>query len=105
MKTRKAKRSYWTAHIKAWNSSGLSQAEYCRINHLSSKSFTYWKRKVTELSSTTSLIPVHVLQNPRENVHPSNHLIIRFENQLAIEVPADFDPSTLTKVVEVLRRF
>ncbi len=41
----KKKRKLWQAHIKAWSESSMTQAEYCRQNELSIKSFGYWKRK------------------------------------------------------------
>ncbi len=103
MKTRKAKRSYWSAHIKAWNSSGLSQAEYCRVYHLRSNSFTYWKRRFKEIASPHGLIPVQVLQETQPPELSSTHLTIRVGNTLSIEVPDGFDASTLARVMEVLR--
>ena len=32
-------------HIESWQRSGLSQAEYCRLNSLRLKNFWYWKKR------------------------------------------------------------
>ena len=103
MKTRKAKRSYWSAHIKAWKSSGLSQAEYCRVYNLKSNAFTYWKGRFKEITNPHGLIPVQLLEETQLPELPSPHLIIRMGNTLSIEVPDGFDASTLAKVMEILK--
>ncbi|MEC4684227.1 MAG: hypothetical protein VST71_00635 [Nitrospirota bacterium] len=35
------KEEYWKGHIREWSRGGMSQAEYCRRQKLSPKSFTY----------------------------------------------------------------
>lgn len=35
----------WLKHIEAWKQSELTQAQYCRMHSISTKSFYYWKRK------------------------------------------------------------
>jgi transposase-like protein len=46
-------------HIEAWQTSGMSQAAYCREHGLNTKTFSNWVRKhradhVLELPSTVS---------------------------------------------------
>ena len=36
----------WQCHISAWESSGISQREYCRQHSLALSTFGYWKRKL-----------------------------------------------------------
>jgi len=36
---------FWQNHIAQWQSSGLSQASYCRQQALLTHQFSYWKRK------------------------------------------------------------
>lgn len=36
---------FWSDHIQAWQSSGLSQSAYCREHDLCSQKLSYWKRK------------------------------------------------------------
>jgi hypothetical protein len=42
--------SYWHDHLKSWEKSGLSQAEYCRRHDLKYCHFHYWKRKLRKPS-------------------------------------------------------
>ena len=39
------KGQYWQEHIESWKRSGLSQAEYCRLNSLRLKNFWYRKKQ------------------------------------------------------------
>ena len=58
----------WRAHIEAWQSSGLSQAAYCRQHHLNSRTFT---ARLSEYRKGNAegkpvLIPVNVTEEPKE---------------------------------------
>ena len=55
----KQKRKYWKRHIEEWRRTGSSQAEYCRGQKLSAKSFTYWKSRFRQ-KSAVSFVPVEV---------------------------------------------
>ncbi|WP_445013420.1 IS66 family insertion sequence element accessory protein TnpA [Maridesulfovibrio hydrothermalis] len=41
-----SKKCNWKKHINAWENSGVSQAEYCRKNGISVKTFGYHKRRM-----------------------------------------------------------
>jgi len=45
-----ARRRFWTGHLQGWKQSGLSQAEYCRRQHLSAATFGWWKTRLTALT-------------------------------------------------------
>ena len=47
---------FWQNHIAQWQSSGLSQAKYCRQNKLASHQLSYWKCKL--LANTLTVPPV-----------------------------------------------
>jgi len=40
-----SRKLFWSDHIQAWQSSGLSQSAYCREHDLCSQKLSYWKRK------------------------------------------------------------
>jgi len=59
--------SDWPAHIKAWKTSGLSQAAYCRQHDLCEQRLSYWKHKLLDSRSGSigqaaggNLVPVHL---------------------------------------------
>ena len=100
------KRKKWKNHIKQWESSGLSQAEYCRKYKLSDKSFYYWKRRLKSAGKTISFlqIPDSAFQETiPDKIHLNNSLKILIHNGLQIEINDNFNPETLKKAVEVLR--
>lgn len=37
---------FWQKHIHSWKKSGLSQADYCQANELSTSNFSKWKKKI-----------------------------------------------------------
>ena len=41
----KTANTFWQNHVGQWQSSGLSQAKYCRQHKLTSHQFSYWKGK------------------------------------------------------------
>ncbi len=43
---KKEKNDFWKQHINSWKTSGLSQAEYCSVNNLSTSNFSKWKKKI-----------------------------------------------------------
>jgi len=38
---------FWERHLRAWQQSGLSQAQYCRRHHLSAPAFGWWKGRLS----------------------------------------------------------
>jgi hypothetical protein len=88
-----AKKRIWEDHLREWRSSGLSQAEYCRRNGLSVKSFGYHKR--THASTAVSLIevPMPVRSGP---------LHLHIGQLYRIEIERGFDAQTLHQILLVL---
>jgi len=58
------RRGFWEQHLREWKSSGVSQAEFCRRNKLSLKSFVYWKKRQKSTSSPVCLVEVPVQMQP-----------------------------------------
>ena len=58
--------SKWRHHIEAWESSGLSQADYCVEQQINVRTFTARLSDYRKLPATVSpaLIPVQVEQAP-----------------------------------------
>ncbi len=38
---------FWLEHLRRWKQSGLSQAQYCRQQHLSAQAFGWWKGRLS----------------------------------------------------------
>ena len=90
----------WQAHMKAWQQSGLSGKEYCRQYQLSYYAFIYWKKKLDRLPPpSVELVPL-----PARMHHASRGNAIKVEvgGRFKVEIPDDFTPGTLSKVIATL---
>jgi len=103
---RERKRRDWNTHITSWQTSRLSQTEYCRRHELKFHQFVYWRRKF----ASTPAIPISLVQVPAAAVaraagfgSRSSALRVALAPDLCIEVSPGFDPPTLQQVVTTLR--
>lgn len=42
------KEQFWQNHISAWQSSGLSQAQYCQQHEIKFHNFAYWRTRLNQ---------------------------------------------------------
>ncbi len=104
----KEKRKLWKRHIEEWRGSGSRQAEYCRQHKLSTKSFTYWKRKYRQ-EAVVSFVPVEVqpeavridLSLEKEADNASG--LVLCKDGYRIEIKEDFKAEALGKVLRAIR--
>ncbi len=90
--TRQTSHSYWEQQITSWESSSLSQANFCRDNKLKPSRFSYWKRKLiainkkgsdkesnfVQIKPAPAIIEATITSNPKP-------LCIQLPNKLKIE--------------------
>jgi hypothetical protein len=94
----------WNKHIETWEKSGQSQAEYCRKNMLSDKSFCYWLRKHRR-QNQIQLVPVTLSSRDFEAEvfeFANSGLVLKLGSKALIEIPRDFDSITFEKVVRIV---
>lgn len=98
----------WQAHLNAWRKSGLTGADYCRQRNLSYHAFNYWKKKNSQsVSDRINFVPVPVRVgvNDEELLRSANSpLKVEIGSRFKIEVPDDFSPATLSRLVSSLER-
>ena len=98
------KRRRWEKRIAAWEESGLTQIEYCRIHGLNSGRFTYWKARLKKKSDTPSLVPIQLHPDMfRSEPVCRSPLRLNIENGLQIEIENEFDPVLLTALIRTVR--
>lgn len=99
----KEKYNYWKIHVENWEQTNLTQAEYCRRNNLSIKTFGYHKRKILGVSKEIqSFLPVAIQADPVRAIEPEPSLRLLLQNGLKIEVEGDFNPGTLQKLIRAV---
>ena len=77
--SRSARRRFWENHVAQFRATSLSQAEYCRRNKISLKSFQYWKRKAKQNGSVPALVELTLpktLPAPLLPFHPQLCLVV-----------------------------
>ena len=91
-------RKYWKSNIESWETSGLTQIEYCRRNDLSKDRFTYWKRKFRSQNRSVEFIQLPM----PANIHRIG-LKLNLGQGVQIEIPDGFTGETLERVIATLR--
>jgi len=106
--SRAGRRRFWETHLEQCNESGLSQAEYCRSNKISLKSFQYWRRKSKRTDSPEQAAPALVevplsraLSVPDSSAHPQLCLVV---DRYRIEIGRGFNSEDFERVLLVLGR-
>ena len=101
---RERNRRQWLGHIESWKQSALSKKAYCARHHLGYGSFQRWYRISTgeavnepEQAARVTLLPVSLVEPIAAK------LTLRLSNQLHIEIPTGFDPTTLKQLIRVLQ--
>jgi hypothetical protein len=78
--------NHWRSHIEAWQSSGLTQAVYCRQHRLKSRTFTArlseYRREDKPL-----LIPVTVTQSSGELNPEAKQIVLHCVQGHRLELP------------------
>lgn len=100
-KEQKVKRIFWKRHIKEWGRIGITQTEYCRQHELSTKSFTYWKRRLKQKSSI-SFVPVKVKPEPQIMLDNSSEFVLH-KDGYRIEIKEGFNPAALGEVLRTIK--
>jgi len=79
---------FWSEHLKQWQSSGVSQAAYCRKHDLCQQKFSYRKRQADVFcagkpNGSTGFARVQV--NPLVSLPSGTGLSLRFNEAICIE--------------------
>ena len=90
---------HWKAHINAWQSSGLSQAAYCRQHQLVYTSFSarlceFRAQAKTSPPAPSVLLPIHVQPSPS----PEVSLVLHHAKGHRLELPAGVSASWLAEL-------
>ena len=95
------KRVLWKRHIKEWGRSGITQTEYCRQHKLSTKSFTYWKRRLKQ-KTPVSFVPVQLKPEARIMLDNSSEFVLH-KDGYRIEIKEGFNPAALGEVLRTIK--
>jgi len=93
----------WKNHIEAWQSSGLSQAEYCRQHGLNANTFSgrLSHHRSQEKPRQSGLIPVQVQSAPAASDAAAGPVVLS-HRQYRLEFPAAVSPRWLAELLQCL---
>ena len=97
---------FYANHLKVWRESNLSQAEYCRQNQLHRHRFGYWKRKLQKKDKPVEfvMLPAPVQETATSySQDQGSPLRLMVGSRVGLEIPDNFSPMTLEKVLHVLQ--
>ena len=100
---RSARQLFWEKHLAQWHATELGQAEYCRLNKISLKSFQYWNRKSKRKGALPALVEVP-LGKPLSVLPVLPQLCLVIGQHYRIEIGKGFDSEDLERVVRMLER-
>ncbi len=92
----------WLAHVEQWRHSGISKAAYCTAHGLNFSSFRYWLRKSRSASVDAPALPPAIVPLPFTLALKPPTIGLLVGDRYALDIPADFDEATLTRLLSVL---
>lgn len=89
----------WQALVTQWQSSGLSQKAFCRINSIVYENFTYHCAKLRK-NLSPKLLPIRVSQdNTATPKLSASNLILHLPNGAYVSIPNGVDAATLKTIL------
>jgi len=102
------KRRYWAGHIREWKESTLSQAEYCRRQKISIKSFQYWKSKLVGFEEIKLVpVPAGIVSGRKfsefiQTREPGRKMVLHIGERYRLDIEKGFDEETFSRVIGLL---
>ena len=91
------RRRSWREHVRKWQESGLTQAEYCRRNGIDRWRMLYWKKRFSQSEPEISFVEIGL--SPSCMAQRSHFLRVWVSGRHLIEIESGFDPAVLQQVV------
>ena len=93
----------WEKHMAAWQSSGLTQVEYCRQHDLNPRYFSVWKKKLlASIEKTPSnmsvadFVPIEVIPERSEPI------ILQLADGIRVGVPNQLSQARIQQVFQTM---
>ena len=100
-KTTAEKRKFWEGQISFWQSSGISQSEYCKRNDIRQSQWHYWRRRCRDTETGLTLVPLKI---PRITGIGGKTPAVRVitPNGFTVELDAGVSLATLPQLIREL---
>jgi len=99
------KRDYWSAHIKQWEESKLSQQAYCMQASIKLNSFTYWRsllRSRLRKDNQNKFLRVKVAANHAISSEVPRSIQIKLLSGHVVHIPTSLDAKEIATLIHFL---
>lgn len=96
------RQTYWQSVIDKQIASGLTKAEFFKLNNINPATYYYWFKKINTQAKTNrnQILPVEITPQPHISSHQTVELLFPNGSQLSFE--ASIEPTNLKKILAVL---
>lgn len=93
----------WNTQVSEWESSGLSQKEFCKQRHLKYHLFHYYRSKRSKKKGVEKLLPIQLLgQKNREEISSKGGYVLGLPNGGRLSIPLNYDAASLKGLLHLL---
>ncbi len=97
-----ALQQYQQNHIEAWQTSGLSQAAYCREHELNAKTFGNWLRICRTVRMDSQVPAAMIPLNIKPAISSTSALYLYGSGGHTLQLPTDVSPQWLGGLLKCL---
>jgi len=103
MAGRAQQRSFWAAHVRRFDESGLTRRQYCDRHHLAPATLDYWRRR-SRVEPVPAFVPVQVRTASVAVVATPAVSVLRLRlGDVDLTLPADVDVTWMASLLQALR--
>ena len=103
MAERAQQRSFWAAHVRRFDASGLTRRQYCDRHHLAPATLDYWRRRA-RAEPAPAFVPVQASAASIAVVAATTASVLHLRlGDVDLALPVDVDPTWLASLLRALR--
>jgi len=99
---------HWKTHVLTWQTTGLSQATYCKNENINPGIFSKWKvhflgkEKTKQPSTKPKFVPIELESKGIPSTPNQHSLEVTLPNKLVVSIPPTMRPQQITSYIEAL---
>jgi hypothetical protein len=101
MEPMSVRRAAWIAHVKSWRDSDLTQAGYCRLYALNTKTFAAWIKR-GNISGSAENLPLTLVPVTVTQPVAAKELLLRHASGWQLALPSSIEPTWLAGLLRGL---
>ena len=99
---KESKAQYWQRQFEQWQTSNLTQPEFCKRNDLNYTTFSYWRSRLSTTNKKFKPSNIQTVTLPAKMNAITPSIRLRLSNGTLIEIPTTVDVQTLKQIFHCL---